>query len=288
MDRSRPLHQTAHQQDTRLGQAADTSDAIGPDGFGEGVFARAYPHYDELGWPNSLKLPRGEKFPPPKGFTGRDGATPSADQKAQWAREEPDGNIAQRLPETYIGIDVDHYGYKRGGDTLTEAEKRWGPLPPTYVSTSRPDGISGIRIYRIPKGVNLNGNITFPDLGLGDIEIIQNHHRYMVCSPSIHPDTGNRYDWYEPGYSPEHIGKADDPPHLSAAPELPEAWIDGLQEKPKSAKTKAGRTAEEAWPEIPYVVEQALTGGKMSGKVAQRFVEATAACDGSSPARLSS
>jgi Bifunctional DNA primase/polymerase, N-terminal len=253
-----PPRETADQQDIGPRQEADTPNSVGSGGVSEGVFARAYPLYDRREWPNSLKLPRGEKWPPPKGFTGRDGATPSAEQKAQWAREEPDGNIAQRLPETCIGIDVDHYGHKRGGDTLTEAEKRWGPLPPTYVSTSRPDGVSGIRIYRIPEAFKLNGNIAFPDLGLGDIEIIQNHHRYMVCSPSIHPDTGNRYDWYEPGYSPEHIVKADEPPNLSTAAKLPEAWIDGLQEKPKSANNKGGRAAEEEWPEIPYVVEQSL------------------------------
>ena len=182
----RPPRETVHQQNIGPRQEADTLNIVGSGAVSEDVFAPAYPLYDEREWPNSLKLPRGEKWRPPKGFTGRDGATPSAEQKAQWAREEPDGKIAQRLPETYIGIDVDHYGHKRGGDTLTEAEKRWGPLPPTYVSTSRPDGVSGIRIYRIPAGVKLNGNITFPDLGLGDIEIIQNHHRYLVCSPSIH------------------------------------------------------------------------------------------------------
>ena len=89
-----------------------------------------------------------------------------------------------------IGIDTDHYGAKRGGDTLAEGENCWGLLPPTYTSTSRDDGISKIRLYRIPKGVKLAGVITFPELGLGDVEIIQPHHRYLVCWPSIHPDTG--------------------------------------------------------------------------------------------------
>ena len=95
--------------------------------------------YDERSWTNSLKLPRGKKSPPPKGFTGKEAKSPSAEQKAQWATEEPEGNIAQRMPECVvcdqewfvIGIDVENYGAKRGGLTLAEAERRWGPLPPT-------------------------------------------------------------------------------------------------------------------------------------------------------------
>jgi Protein of unknown function (DUF3631)/Bifunctional DNA primase/polymerase, N-terminal len=248
-----------------------------------GGYAHAYPIYDQWGWPNSLKLQRGKKWPPPKGFTGEDGATPCAEQKAQWAREEPYGNIAQRLPETYIGIDVDHYGDKRGGDTLTEAERRWGPLPPTHVSTSRPDGVSGIRIYRKPEGVKLDGNITFRDLGLGDVEIIQYHHRYMMCWPSIHPDTRKSYLWYEPGYSPERIIEADNPPCLSAVSDLPEAWLEGLRVDGKTkSKTKACTTEDATFVECPYIIEQCLTDGEMSDKVVRRLGEATAACYGPS------
>lgn len=54
---------------------------------GVGVYACAYPLYDERGWPNSLKLPRGQKWPPPKGFTGCDGATPSAECKGGAGRD---------------------------------------------------------------------------------------------------------------------------------------------------------------------------------------------------------
>ncbi len=179
----------------------------------------------------------------------------------------------------YIGIDVDHYGNKRGGDTLTEAERRWGPLPPTHVSTSRPDGVSGIRIYRKREGVKLDGNITFPDLGLGDVEIIQYHHRYMMCWPSIHPDTCNTHLWYEAGYSPEHIIEADNPPCLSAVSDLPEAWLAGLRVDGKTkSKTKAMATEDATFVECPYIIEQCLTDGKMSDKVVRRLGEATAAC----------
>jgi hypothetical protein len=48
-----------------------------------------------------------------------------------WADEEPDGNIAVRLGDTVIGIDVDDYDGKGGGKTLAEAQRRWGALPPS-------------------------------------------------------------------------------------------------------------------------------------------------------------
>ena len=240
-------------------------------------YADAYPRYDQRGWPNSLKLPSAKKWPPPSGFTGKDGATPSAEDKAHWALDEPYGNTAQRLPESYIGIGRRPLRRQARWDTLAEAENRWGALPPTYVSTSRPDGVSGIRIYRKPEGVKLNGNIAFRELGLGDIEIIQYHHRYLVCWPSSHPDTGNTYLWYEPGYSPEHIIEADGPPFLSTAAELPEAWVEGLREKAKS-KTTARITEETALVECPYIIEQCLTEGGMSPDVAKRLGEATGHC----------
>jgi hypothetical protein len=191
----------------------------------EPVYAIAYPIYDELGWPNSVKVHRRTKWPPPTGFTGHNGCSPSAEQKAQWAAEEPGGNIIERLPPTHVGIDVDHYGAKRGGLTLAEAELRWGVLPPTYTATSRDDGISGIRLYRIPEGVKLVSRIEFGELGLGDIEIIQHHHRYVMCWPSIHPE-GKTYVWRDPAWS-----VMERPPSLEDIPELPEAWVEALKDQ---------------------------------------------------------
>ena len=58
-----------------------------------------------------------------------------------------------------IGIDVDHYisggKEKFGGDQLKELEAKLGPLPPTWISSSRSDGISGIRFFVVPKGIGL-------------------------------------------------------------------------------------------------------------------------------------
>src|SRR5690606_17877451 len=115
-------------------------------------YAEAAGLYYQAGWRGVLPLPPGQKIPPPKGTTGHSGLWPSWPDIQAWADENPTGNIALRLPNTVVGIDVDHYEEKRGGDTLAEAERRWGALPPTVRSTARIDGISGIRLFRIEAG----------------------------------------------------------------------------------------------------------------------------------------
>jgi hypothetical protein len=66
-------------------------------------------------------------------------------------RQSP-GNIALVMSDDVIGIDVDHYGKKHGGDTLKALEARLGPLPTAVLSTARDDKVSGIRFYRVPAG----------------------------------------------------------------------------------------------------------------------------------------
>ena len=156
-------------------------------------YADAYPLYRDRGWA-PIKLGSHTKYPPPPGFTGRDGANPSGADMHAWAEEEPNGNNAIRLPAVMIGIDVDAYDGKTGAETLVEAERRWGRLPYSPRSSSRDDGISGIRLYRIPAGLELEDKLGFPELGLGGVEIVQRHHRYVVCWPSIHPE-GRQYRW---------------------------------------------------------------------------------------------
>jgi hypothetical protein len=98
-----------------------------------------------------------------------------------------------------VAFDIDGYGDKTGGKTLQVAQSRWGELPETWINSSRhhEDPVSGHRFFRIPQGVKLDGVISFPELGIGDIEIIQHHHRYAVVYPSIHP-SGSRYRWKDP------------------------------------------------------------------------------------------
>lgn len=233
------------------------------------IFAAAYPIYRELGW-NVIKLGAATKWPPPTGFTGNDGAEASGADLYTWAEEEPEGNIAIRLGAEFVGIDCDDYGNKNGAATIAEAEKRWGKLPHSPRSTSRGYGASCIRIYRIPAGAKFPGKLEFPDLGLGDVELIQRHHRYVVCWPSVHDKTGATYEWYG------EDGDTINPPEPADIPDLPQKWLDGLAklEKPTSS-TGLGSDG-------PYSVRQALTEGQPSPRVARKLGEAIVACQGGS------
>jgi hypothetical protein len=168
------------------------------------------------GW-SPLPLPPREKHDPPAGFTGYRGDDADEAQVRRWSAEHPaDANIALRVPPDVIGVDVDLYK----GDTalnLEHLQQRFGPLPATVMSTSRTDG-SGIRLYRVPVGTMLRG------APAGGIEIVQAHHRYLVAPPSIHPE-GRPYRWID-----EASGEIlDRPPDPSDLPDLPWAWIEGLQ-----------------------------------------------------------
>lgn len=189
------------------------------------VFGAVAHDYLRAGWRGLLWLRPGTKWPPPKGYTGHDGDWPSPADVQTWCDEQPDANIALRLDETVLGIDVDAYGDKPGGKTLTQLEEELGPLPPTVVSSSRTDGISGIRLYRIPPSPS------WPNQAGDGIELIHHGHRYVVCWPSIHPE-GGIYRWVD-----QRTGEILDlPPRPDRLPNLPQPWYDYLQ-------TRAGTVA---------------------------------------------
>jgi hypothetical protein len=180
------------------------------------TYAEAAPGYWRAGWDGCLPLPVGRKYPPPSDYTGEHGAWPSWPDVMAWAEgSEGAGNIGLRLPHHVLGLDVDAYGDKAGAHTLGAAVKRWGPLPPTWMSTSRTDGVSGIRLYRIPEGLAWPG-----EMGAG-VEIIQYRHRYAVVAPSVHP-SGASYRWITPDSAIGTFPAVDD------LPNLPEAWVDGI------------------------------------------------------------
>lgn len=191
------------------------------------TYAGTHGLYRKAGWSGVLPLPPGSKYPPPDGFTGWHGLDPSGSDSQDWIDNYPEyrgtGQLALRMPATAIGIDVDHYGDKRGADTMAEAMRRWGPIPIGAHSSARGDGAAGIWFYRIPKGATLKTRIAFPELGLGHIEIIQRHHRYAVVWPSIHPETGQRYEWYG-----AQLAEGLLVPRLQDMPALPERWLEAL------------------------------------------------------------
>lgn len=169
--------------------------------------------YHAHGWA-PLPLPAGQKKHPPKGWTGYDGNTPSPADVHAWTETHPGGNIALRLPPDVLGLDVDAYDDKIGGPVLTELERTLGALPPTWRSTSRDDGTSGIRLFRIPP------HLRWPTEAGPGIELIRHEHRYMVVWPSIHPN-GGTYRWINPTGT---VALADIP-HVDDLPDLPEAWV---------------------------------------------------------------
>lgn len=271
----------------------DSTESTDPGEAVEG-YADAAPIYRERGWESPFPLPRGKKFPPPKGATGREGRTPNPQQITAWRRKHPDSNTGLRLADGVIGIDVDGYGDKLGGRTLAEAERRWGMLPPTVVSSSRDDRVSGIRLYRTPEGIELPGDIKLT-LGdgtvVGDIEIIQRHHRYVVAWPSLHP-SGRRYLWVDADWNP-----LPSPPRGDELPWLPEKWLGGLAAAHASSRPNTtvdaekvsggqnnGQTAvtDRHSAEFDAAVAEALTEGTMGPLVRDRFTRAADDCAGPS------
>ena len=220
-------------------------------------FGAAAEIYWEKGWRGVLPLNRGTKWPPPKAFTGYDGAEPSYADIMQWAELYPDGNLCLRLPDGVIGVDVDAYGAKTGGEAFAEAVRRWGLLPDGPQSSSRDDDlVSGLRLFRVPPGTLLQTVITFPEMSIGDIEIIQRHHRYVVCWPSLHPE-GRDYNWRN------SQGQLLGIPEIDDLPWLPQTWIDGLKLTPRSLDVGA-----------EFDTRQALTAGDPSALVQARLAQA--------------
>ena len=213
------------------------------------VYAAVAERYREAGWLGVIPLPPGKKKDPPSGFTGRRGQYPKDDHVRAWARGRPGDNVGLRMPPDVIGIDVDAYGSKRGGATLKLAEQKWGPLPATWRSTSRPDDPrSGIRFFRVPQGLELAEDVRITSAEgelLSDIEVVQRHHRYAVVWPSIHPER-RRYVWFNP--DGELVGDGA-VPQADDLPELPRGWLEGLRQQPSHNGNADLKTVLDALPD---------------------------------------
>lgn len=266
---------------TRTGAPQEFSDdqdvnatSLSRDDLAATGYADAVDLYRPRGWQGILPLPRGRKSPPPDGFTGYGGDYPSGADIEEWKTGNAGGNVGLRLPRTVVGIDVDAYEkngqQKQGARCLAEAESesRWGVLPDTYVSTSRDDRVSGIRLYSIPEGTKLENVIRFPDKGIeGGIEVVQWWHRYVVVSPSFNPDNdGKQYHWYH-----SSDWREVEPPRVADLPELPAAWIKGLRDT-KGFTTVIGEDGDN----VAYDIRQALTDGTPSPAVHHTFEKALA------------
>ena len=188
-------------------------------------YGTAAQQYWEAGWKSVLPVPPYKKFPPPTGYTGYNALIPSFPDIMSWMEESPpDANLALRLPRGIIGLDVDAYGNKTGERTMVEAVKRWGPLPPTWRSTSRDDNVSGIRLYSVDPSLQFHNEIRFDELNISHVDIVQHSHRYVMSWPSIHPE-GRSYRWLHDNGDEELQGA----PLISHLPKLPAKWVEALQ-----------------------------------------------------------
>lgn len=191
-------------------------------------YESAAAQYWEAGWHGVLPLPPGHKSPPPEGWTGWEGDTPSYADVQAWTEDRPRSNVGLRMPPDVLGVDVDQYKGKHGAYTLMQCESRWVPLPPTWRSTSRDDGASGIRFFKVPAGLEWPGILPG-----GDVELVHHGHRYACVSPSLHPE-GRPYRWYDPdGVVSTVIPRPDE------LPPLPVEWIVGLGARPHVHQPRA-------------------------------------------------
>ena len=91
------------------------------------LYASAARTYLAAGY-SPLPLPPGQKWPPPKGWTGAGAPMAHPEQVSRWIRSDPGGNIALRLPEDVIGIDLDLYPDPSKDHPAVERLAAWDAL----------------------------------------------------------------------------------------------------------------------------------------------------------------
>lgn len=140
----------------------------------------------ELDWPVfplNGKLPRIPKAQGGRGF--KDGTT-DPDTIREWWDRWPDANIGLAIPAGVIVVDIDP---RHGGNDTWNRMLAGRPEPATMtVRTGGPVG--GRHLYFRHPGGTLKH---FPrDAG---IDLREGGESYVVCPPSVHPDTGAEYVW---------------------------------------------------------------------------------------------
>ncbi len=185
-----------------------------------------------------VPLPHGRKSPPPAGTTGRL-ADPAKINYAAWRDDPRPSNAGLVLNPRVVGIDVDVKPESgvRGDIALAELEQELGPLPKTWRSSARSDGVSGIRLFRVPEGSTFSGHAVAADGSeIHSIDIIQHTHRYMVLPGSYREDLDAYYVWCD----------MEGAPSLDALPELPKPWLERLSAD-SQATTLADPQAASKW-----------------------------------------
>lgn len=227
-------------------------------------------NYLEQGWRGVLPLPAGAKWPPPNNYTGRGNDDPDLETISQWLATH-NGNICLRMPADVIGLDIDAYGDKKGAYTLQMLELELGYLAATWRITSRDDGTSGIRLFKVPPGLK------WPSIAGEGIEFIRREHRYAVAPPSIHPN-GGTYKWINP-HDTIHIGQ---PPKPQDLPPLHPEWVKHFTGNRKDNTTNIETLNGQ---QIDQLTQQILTAGNQCAQAQQLMQEFMDIMDGNAGSR---
>lgn len=209
------------------------------------LFASAATTYLDAGY---TPIPVHKKSPPVDDVTGAKGRSVTREDIDGWIREPNRwyGNVAIRHEQT-LAIDVDDgYGDKNGVAQLAALATRHKlpPLPATYSTTARGDGSPSRQyLYRVPADVTVISTTRLRSKPCPAVELCYRHHRYTVCAPSVHPDTGYEYRWYLPADDgvPPGWGARCHAPAAERLATLPAQWWRHLLVVPRHQNPQAAQ-----------------------------------------------
>lgn len=127
-------------------------------------------------------------------------ATTDPAQITEWFTQHPNANIGILTGQfngknlVVVDLDVGHSDGADGTKTLAEWEKQNGKLPETLTVKT---GSGGYHLYYFVNGTYKNGtNILKGFNGLTATGIdVKTEGGYLVAPPSVHPETGESYEW---------------------------------------------------------------------------------------------
>lgn len=184
----------------------------------------------------------------------QDKASADPETIKRWFDKLPyDVNLGLLTGWKFFVLDVDK---KSGGlESLDEIEAKYGKLPDTLQAVT---GSGGRHYYfLLPADLVVH---SIPQSKMWPGVEIKAHHSFVVCSPSIHPDTGQRYDW-------DGMREIEDTPILPA----PEWLLQIVRQGGLQAKPKGG--AEPINSVIPYSTQH-LTLVSLAGTMRDRGMNA--------------
>ncbi len=125
-----------------------------------------------------------------------DRATTNPETIRKWWASTPDANIGGAVPQGYILLDVD------GAEGRASIAGRH--LPHTITATTPREDTGHHYWLRLPEGVTATNRTILPGVD------VKTAGGYAVLPPSIHPDTGGRYQWADL-CAPGEVDVADAP-----------------------------------------------------------------------------